>query len=252
MSKDYYMTWNEQRLMDIAEDADFIVAEDIIQAASDMPPQSVRNALSSLAGKGRLYRVKRGLYLRCEEPGKPVVEDVEKLATLVFKGYIAFAAALRHWGLLDYESFTVFVATRKKSGIRDVGEYRVQAVSMGDRAVGMIFHGEVHVSSLEKTVFDCLYKPQHSGGYPLVARAVSESEPDWKEVAKWFELLGSRSLVQRAGYVLARAGNAPDWLLRDFRSKAGTRVWLDPSGRRTGSYVREWKIMDNVGGWNDG
>ncbi len=253
MSKIYHLTPNEQCLMDIAADADVIVTEDIIQALQDeIPTQSVRNALSSLAEKGHIFRVKRGIYLRCEEPGSPVIEDPKQLALHIFEGYIGFSSALQHWGLLEYESFDVFVVSKNKSGSRDIGEYVIHSVSMGEKAQGMVFDRGIYVSTLEKTIFDCIYKPQHAGGYPLVVRAIAESDPDWKKVRHWFHLLASDSLFQRAGYLLSIAGNAPGWLLDDFRSELKHRSRLDPSGRNKGRYIKEWELIDNVEVWDFG
>ena len=252
VTENYYLSPQEQHVLDIAREANTILTEDIIQAAGDMHPQTVRNVLSSLVRKGHLFRAKRGIYLRCGEPSLPVIEDPRKLALLLFKGYVAFASALQHWELLEYESFTVFVATRNKSGRREIGEYLFRAVAMGGRARGMVYDGGIYVSSLEKTIFDCIYKPVHAGGYPLVARAVSDSRPDWKEVLRWFDMLGSQSLRQRGGYLLSKAGNAPRWLLDRLRYGSEFNVWLDPSASRRGRFNREWRVMDNVGGWNGG
>lgn len=253
MVENYYLSRNEQMLMDIAADADIIVTADIIQATHNMmSPQSVRNALSSLGSKGHLFRLKRGIYLRCEGPGMPVIEDPKKIALFLFDGYIGFSSALQHWDLIEYESFDVFVVSQNKSGCRQVGEYEIRAVAMGEKAQGMIFDKGIYVSTLEKTIFDCIYKPRHSGGYPLVAKAISESTPDWKEVHRWFELMASRSLFQRAGYVLSKAGNVPEWLLDDLRSKVEHKSRLDPSGKSKGTYIKEWKLIDNVEVWNLG
>lgn len=253
MNENYHLTPNEQLLMDVAADANIIITEDIINASREiMHPQSVRNALSSMASKGYLFRVKRGIYLRCEGTGRPVIEDPNELALLIFKGYIGFSSALQHWDLIEYESFDVFVVTQNKSGYREIGEYAMRAVAMGEKAQGMLYDGGIYVSTLEKTIFDCIYKPQHAGGYPLVVKAISESTPDWGKVHHWFQLLASRSLFQRAGYVLSKAGNAPGWLLKDFRSKVEHRSRLDPSGKSRGCYINEWKLIDNAGVWKLG
>jgi predicted transcriptional regulator of viral defense system len=250
MTENYYIAPNEQRLLEVVEGLDVVLVEDVMQALKEMHPQSVRNALSSLARKGRLFRVKNGVYLRCDPPGSPVIGDPAKLALTVFKGYVAFSSALHHWKLIEYEPFTLFVATRGKSGTRVIGEYTFRAVSIGDKARGFVYDGGVYVSSLEKTIFDCIYKPVHAGGYPLVARAIGEARPDWREVARWFDLLGSQSLRQRGGYVLKKTGNAPRWLLEDMASKATEYVWLDPMGKRKGNRSGQFRVIDNVGGWD--
>ena len=248
MPEKYYLSPIEQMLLDVAEDMEPIFTKDLIGALPETHPQVIRNAVSSLARKGHLVRVKRGVYIRSQGPGGPVIEDHLRLALALYPGYIAFASALGYWRLIGYESFTVFVATRATSGSIELGEYTFRAVSMGRRAQGTVFDGNVYVSTLEKTLFDCLYKPGHAGGYPLVAEAISEAEPDWAELGRWFTLLGTPSLRRRAGYVMSTAGNAPERLLRDLRGKGGSRIWLDPMGPRRGRYVTEWGVIDNVGG----
>ena len=249
MSENYYnLSPVEHMLLDVAVDMEPIFTRDLIDAMPDVNSQVIRNALSSLARKGRLSRVKRGVYLRSEGVDMPVIEEPFRLALAIFPGYIAFGSALTYWRLIEYEAFTVFVGTRARSGSKDIGEYTFKAVSMGRRAQGMVFEGGMYVSTLEKTLFDCLYKPHHAGGYPLVAKAISEAEPDWEAVGRWFKRLGTPSLRRRAGYVLSTAGNAPRWLLRDLRGSGGSRIWLDPTGPRRGRYVRDWCLNDNVGG----
>jgi len=243
MGKNYYLSPVEQELLDIADGLDIIFTEDIIHA-SGMGEQVVRNALYSLNRKGYIFRIKRGVYLRAID-SKPVIYDKEKIALAIFNGYIAFASALQHWGLIEYESFDVFVATFKRSGDRAIGQYRFKAVSMGRRARGATYHDGVYVSTLEKTMFDCLYKPQHAGGYSLVAQAIADANPDWKEVDRLLQTLGSAALRQRAGYVLSKAGNAPKWLLNKLGKGIEHEAWLYPSGERKGVHVAEWKVMDN-------
>jgi predicted transcriptional regulator of viral defense system len=248
MEKDYYLSPVEQMLLEVAGTMEPIFTRDVIGALPEVHPQVVRNSLSSLARKGRLERVRRGVYVRSEGPGRPVIEDPLKLALAVFPGYIAFSSALRHWRLIEYEPFTVLVATRDTSGSIEVGEYTFRAISLGRRAQGMVFRGGVYVSTLEKTLFDCLYKPIHAGGHALLARAVAEARPNWRELARWFSILGTPSLRRRAGYILSIAGNVPGWLLGELRGRGGSRIWLDPTGPRRGRLAPEWDVIDNVGG----
>jgi predicted transcriptional regulator of viral defense system len=249
MSDIYYnISPVEQMLLDVARDMEPVFTRDLIGALPDVNSQVIRNALASLARKGRLSRVKRGLYLRSEGQGNPIIEEPFRLALALFPGYIAFGSALAFWRLIEYESFTIFIGTRSKSGTKEIGEYTFKAVSMGRRAQGTVFDGSVYVSSLEKTLFDCLYKPHRAGGYPLVAKAISEANPDWQEVGRWFEQLGTPSLRRRAGYILSISGAAPRWLLDDLRGSGDSRIWLDPTGPRRGRYVHDWCLNDNVGG----
>ena len=249
MDKKYYLTPVEQRIMETVWDSELVVTEDIINSLPDISANTVKNSISSLNGKGRLYRLRRGFYLRCDKPGIPVIGKPDKIAQVLFRGYVAFGSALRHWNLLEYEPFTIFVVTRTKGGTAKAGNYTFRAVSMGRRATGAIYDKGVYVSSLEKTIFDCIYKPSHAGGYTLVAKAISEAKLNWKKVQEWFDRFGTTSLKRRAGYIFSKA-NAPLWIVRYFRKGAAYPVWLDPGMYRKAKYDSDWKILDNVGGWN--
>jgi predicted transcriptional regulator of viral defense system len=247
--KYYTNTPTEQMLLNTAEGSNILNFDDLATALPDLGKQRVARALSSLNRKGALWRLRRGLYLRCEPPYGPVIENPERLALEVYPGYIGFSTALAHWGLLEYEPFTVFVVTDSRSGETEVGAYLIKAVSMGERARGMVFDSGVYVSGLEKTIFDCIYKPVHAGGYPTLARAISDADPDWDRLYLWFERLASPSLKQRAAFVLSKTSNAPTGLCKRLVKGATSKVWLDPSGPRSGKYDAEWMVMDNVGGW---
>ena len=246
MEKKYYTTPVEQLVLEMAPDEGPIHIEDVIDALDDVTDQVVRNAFSSLVEKGILYRIKRGIYLRCGEPFHPIIDDLARLALAIYPGYIAFFSALHHWGLHEYEPFTVTVATVNQSAERGIGQYTIRAVAVGKRAQGTVFDQGVCVSTLEKTLFDCIYRPHWSGGYNLVVRAVADADPDWDQVLFWIDELGSQSLRQRAGYILSKAGNAPEWLLDRLREDRLENIWLDPSGIRRGNRVREWGIIDNA------
>ena len=246
MEKNHYITPLEQTILEIAPERGPILIENMLMALDHVSDQVVRNAFSSLVEKGRLYRMQRGIYLRCERPHMPIIDDPARLALAIYPGYLAFFSALHHWGLHEYEPFTVTVATENRSAERGIGQYTIRVVAMGRRAQGMVFDEGVYVSTLDKTIFDCIYKPNLSGGYNLVVRAISDCEPDWGEVRFWLDELGTQSLRQRAGYILSRAGNAPDWLLDHLKEEKLENIWLDPSGTRRGTRVGEWGIIDNA------
>jgi len=245
----YTSTPTEQLLLNAAEGSSIVNSEDLAKALPHLGKERIARALSSLNRKRFLQRLRRGLYLKCEPPYGPVIEKPERLALEVYPGYIGFSTALAHWGLLDYEPFTIFVVTPDRSGEMEVGAYLLKAVSMGERARGMVYDRGLYVSSLAKTIFDCVYKPIHGGGYPLLVRAINDAEPDWDEVYGLFERLASPSLRRRGAYVLAKTDNAPKRLCKKIAKGTSGKIWLDPSGPRRGKYDPEWKVMDNVGGW---
>jgi radical SAM superfamily enzyme YgiQ (UPF0313 family) len=134
------------------------------------------------------------------------------------------------------------------------GEYvlaeLVQQIASGKKAVGMTFHKGYYTSTLSKTFFDCFYKPQYSGGYSTITKALYESDIDWEEFITYFEL-ASDSLCQRTGYVLGlmakETNKIPGYVLEYFKKRVKNNAKLIPGGSGKGTFIKEWKILDNVG-----
>jgi len=257
MSKNIYTTPREQKVLSALAGTGMATAGLVHELFSGMDPHELNRLSSSLASKGYLHRVRRGLYLVQPEPSKsPVIADPVALGHALFGGYIGFSSALRVWGLLEYEPFTIFSVTRKLSRQARIGEYLFRAVAMGRRAYGTTFRMGVYVSTPAKTVFDCFVKPQYAGGYANLAGAVHEcsllKEPrfDWREFLAYFDD-ASPSLCARAGYVLEvirrEAGGIPARFVSDLKERVGNNTRLVPGGPSSGSYAREWKVLDNLG-----
>ena len=161
-----YMSPQEQMIFHIISKSDIINSVDVIDLFPEEGPASIRNVLSSLNKKRYLHRLKRGTY--AVTPDRTILmSDILKISTQIYNGYLAFSTALRIHNLLDYETFTIFIATRKRSRTIEVGEYDLRYVSLGKRATGMIMKDGLWVSDPEKTIFDCIYRPDLAGGFPL-------------------------------------------------------------------------------------
>ncbi|WP_324735225.1 type IV toxin-antitoxin system AbiEi family antitoxin [Thermococcus sp. SY098] len=252
MMKNYYLSRTEQELMSILKSAEIVTIQEVENLFPRLSKDMIKKVLSSLVKKGYLYRLKRGLYLVNEEPGKPLIKNPYKIALMLFPGYVAFSSALRLYGLIEYEAFTIFVATPRKSGEKEIGEYTIKAVALGEKAVGIIIKNGVYTSTLAKTFFDCFYKPSYCGGYSEVTKALYEAEKiDWDEFLSYFKRFASNSLCQRTGYILELVKDigvdVPEDVIEYLRSRVKTWTKLVPTFPSRGKSVREWKLIDNLG-----
>ncbi len=242
--------------------ARLISTGEVVDMFPGLGKDMVYKVLSSLQKKGRLYRIKQGMYLVQKRPShEPVIEDPYEIALALYSGYIGFSSALRLYDLMEYEPFTVFVVTPHTSRTREIGDYTFRAVAMGELAVGMTSHRGLYVSSLEKTFFDCFYKPQHAGGYGTVTKALyDKGGMDWNRFLDYFQRFASHSLCQRTGYVLDRMQReldfeVPERVVSFFLRNRGDRTKLIPTAPSRGSYSGKWNILDNTGsllGWYHG
>jgi len=254
MTKNYHLTPLEQDLMGALDGPEGIV--DTADLADRLPAhakQTINKLVSSLASKGYLHRLKRGNYLYQRIPSeRPAPGNLFAITQALWGGYIGFLSALRLHDLTQYEPFIYYAVTEKRSGRLELGSYTLRAVAMGRRATGMTFHKGVYVSTVPKTFFDCFFKPQNAGGYHELTRALHDAarSMEWDEFLSYFRD-ASPSLCQRTGYVLdtlaQRVGGIPSKAIDDLQSRVRTKSRLVPTGPSSGRYVRQWKLLDNLG-----
>jgi len=251
MNKNIYLRKQEQNIFNAISSSEIVHIDEIRDFFPNLERYQINKICSSLSSKGYLYRLKRGIYLVQEKPSDaPAIKNPYKIALALFNGYISFSSALKIYGLLEYEPFTIFVATKHKGRKKSIGEYTFKSVAMDRRATGMTYYNSIYISTIAKTFFDCFYKPHYGGGYSTITKALYDAELDWGEFIKYFEAASS-SLCQRTGYVLELMGKEtdkiPKGVLSCFRKRIKNNAKLLPSGKARGRYIKEWKIVDNIG-----
>lgn len=247
MKKNIYLTKSEQEIFNLISKVDIITNEQIKDLFLDLDPKKINKICSNLRKKGYLHRIKKGIYLI-----QKGLEDPFTLAFMLYKGYIGFSSALKIYNLIEYEPFTIFIVTKNKSCKRKIGQYTFRYVSMGEKAIGMTLFNSWYVSNLEKTFFDCFYKPHYAGGYSEVTKALYlKKEIDWNMFLYFFKRFATNSLCQRTGYVLDllenETGLIPPEVIEYFKKRIKTRTKLVPTLRTKGKFIKEWNIVDNIG-----
>ena len=205
-----------------------------------LPKLDINKICHSLAKKGYLFRLKRETYLIQREPSKkPIIEDPFLIPDHLYKGYLAFSTALKIHGLLEYEPFTIFFATNYKSRTFSIGQYTFKIVNMGDKAEGITRIDDYIASNLEKTFFDCFYKPDFAGGYQNIVKAMYDARLNWKLFLTYFERFASNSLCQRTSHILKlmpeKIGyRIPSFVIKSLKRKGNIK--LPPAGGLFGWY----------------
>ena len=254
MDKKNYLSKEEQILFSTIKKADVIDNSFIKEIFPNYTSQKINKICHKLISKGYLYKIKKGRYIVNENPSdKPTIIDPFKIAPYVNKGYIGFSSALRLYDLINYEPFTIFIVTPKKSEEIEIGNYLFKTVSIGKKATGTTYYKNLYISTIEKTFFDCFYKPQYAGGYKEIINAIS-NKPNikWDKLLYYFEKYASNSLFQRTGYIIElliekKIIDPPKYFLDTFKRNIGNKTKLIPTKQSKGSYIKQWKLIDNIG-----
>lgn len=228
-----------------------IITRDIIESWGLAGKKVLDVILSRMARKGWLLRLKRGVYL-VQKPGeKGVVPDVYCASQLIFRGYIAFSTALYLHGLSDEVPFTVYIATVKTSKKKKLGKIEIKAVALEKRALGTTEYKGYFISTVPKTIYDCLHIPEYGGGYPKILKAVHLAKmkrEQWNEFIGYIERFESDAFCQKVGYLLTMLKKTktkiPASVLAYLKKRVKSVVKL---GKGKGKFNRGWRVVDAIG-----
>lgn len=234
-------------------------------AAMDVPPRTAALKLAALVRRGWLARARRGMYLVLPlevEPGqRTVAEDPWVLAREAFSPcYIGGWSAAEHWGLTEqiFRSTLVVTAwhTRKNAATllgHEFHLFRVPASRIEGAGTTLIWRGSerVPVSTLERTIVDCLRHPELCGGVRTLADMMREYEGRrdrrFDALVAEAEKAASGAAWKRLGYLAEilwpAVSNVPE-AARKHLSAGISR--LDPSVKRHGKLVSRWRLWINV------
>ncbi|MCI4367036.1 MAG: hypothetical protein L3K08_04735 [Thermoplasmata archaeon] len=223
-----------------------------------------RKIAHTLVQKGWVQRVGRGRYLlNPARHGAESVPDTDPLrlgARIARPYYFGFATAAELHGLLPQASRVYYVVTPVRGGSRWLHAAQFRRVHVAPRrffgTTEIPRRGErVMVSDVERTVLDCLERPELAGGLGGVARILESAGPTlrWERLDRYLQRLGRRSLALRLGYlaerVRMRRPPPARWVRRTMARPGDPYVPLGPPkefGRR-GVHDGRWHIVQNVG-----
>jgi len=226
--------------------------------------RSTRDTLERLVNKGWLGRVEKGKYLivpLAAGPERTWTEDAFVIARhLVRPSMVAYWSALNYWNLTEQVPRVTYIQTtaRKENRRPSVLGMQFQIVRIKrQRFFGTHrFHvGEsvAETTNREKTIIDCMDRPELSGGVAEVARALQEGDGkfDWKRVTGYLCRFGSGAVVKRLGFLVEalKPQHPPGLeLLEEWQGLLTAGISkLDPSSPREPHRIAtRWRVAVNL------
>jgi len=207
-----------------------------LRSISSTSDNSLRVTLNRLVRMGELYNPVRGTY---------VAKGADPLwvATALYPGYISLSSALYLHHLVDEYPFTVFVASNRRGAVR-MGSHEFRYFEA--RNYKGLVENEYRLASVEKAIYDSI----HHGdlvSYAMVAKALFNARISARRFMEICDRETS-AFFQRLGYLLSilpKRDSDKERLMRFCKKKVRGNAYL--LGRTGGTYIGEWKIVDNVG-----
>ncbi len=208
--------------------------------------------LSRLEKRGWIERIEKGKYMIIPlgaEKGKYTLHEFVIGAMLVKPYAFAYWSALHFYGLTEQIPNTVFVQTtarKKNQNLKIFGvDYRIVKIKQSKFFAvrkEWIEGTPINITDKEKTIVDCLDKPQHCGGIVEVAKALRSGNFDNDKLKMYAEKIGNSGVVRRLGFLcefLEIEINLP-------RIETKNYLYLDPTMPEKGDKNAKWRLVVNL------
>jgi predicted transcriptional regulator of viral defense system len=103
-------------------------------------------------------------------------------------------------------------------------------------------------SDFEKTIIDCLFKPDYAGGIVEVAKAIyaSKDKIKYDTLLEYTKKFDSQAVIKRLGFLLEML-EIPNNIIQDLQQmKTASYVVLDTELPKIGKRISRWCIQQNL------
>jgi len=218
----------------------------------DVERGSLRVILSRMEDDGLVERLERGKYLvipLSARKGGYTLNEFVIGSELVEPYAISYWSALNYHGLTEQIPNTVFVQTTSRKKKRDLNVFGVRYLIIKiseSKFFGVekvwIENVSIDITDREKTIVDCLDRPEYCGGVIEVAKALKNEVFDYRQLAEYSQRINNSGVVRRLGYLCGLFDTQIDLPGVDTRNY----LYLDPTMPHGGETDSSWRLKVNV------
>ncbi|MEN9334912.1 MAG: hypothetical protein RLY35_2092 [Bacteroidota bacterium] len=223
---------------------------------------AVRELLSDMTKRGLLMRLKEGVYciIPYEQNAENFMPDWHLIAEHLVndaKHYIGYYSALQIHNLITQPSLKEQIVVSKQ--LRP-SELKIKEVSFqfiyhnekhffGEKRMWIDNFNKVLCSDLEKTIIDCLFKPDYAGGIVEVAKAIyiSKDKIKYETLLEYAKKFDSQAVIKRLGFLLEILDINSHIIDELQLMKTVSYVVLDTELPKKGKRISRWSIQQNLG-----
>ena len=232
-----------------------------LRAFPQAKESTVRELLSDMTKRGLLMRIKDGIYyiIPYEESPETFMPDwhiIAKYLVKEAKHYIGYYSALQIHNLITQPSLKEQIVVNK--------QIRPSEIKIKEVTFQFIYHNETHFfgekktwvddfnkvscSDIEKTIIDCLFKPDYAGRIVEVARAIysTKEKLDYNKLLEYAIKFDSQAVIKRLGYLLELFEIETEIVKELQKLKSASYVVLDTELPKTGKRNSRWSIQQNL------
>ena len=222
---------------------------------------TIRELLSDMTKRGLLMRVKEGLYyvIPFEQDPDTFMPDWHLLSQYLVgtaEYYIGYYSALQIHGLTTQPNSREQIVVNKQikpstllvKGILFQFIYHNKGHFFGNKKTWIDSYNKIQCSDLEKTIIDCLFKPDYSGGIVEVARAIyiSKEKIKYDILLSYAKQFNSQAVIKRLGFLLELLEIKTTIIDELQKIKTASYILLDTELPKIGKYNKRWCVLQNL------
>ena len=169
--------------------------------------------------------------------------------------YIAYYSALEIHELITQPALTEQIVVNKqikpsRNKIKNIEFqfiYHNKKHFFGNKKMWINDYDKVLCSDLEKTIIDCLYKPNYAGGIVEISKAIykAKKQIDYIRLFEYAKKFESQSVIKRLGFLLELFEIKTKIIEKMQSVKMSSYALLDPSLPKTGKRISKWNLQIN-------
>ena len=234
--------------------------QEVFTLLKDMSDVHIRLQLKRMTEAGLLMWVCEGVYylVPYEQDSQTFMPDWHLLAEPLVGGehYIGYYSALQIHNLITQPSLKeqIVINHRIKPSIKIIKDIKFQFIYhnpnhfFGFKKAWIDSFNKVFCSDLEKTMIDCLFKPDYAGGIVEIAKAIyiAKDKINYNQLLDYAIRFDSQAVIKRLGYLLELL-SIPTPIIEELQKlRSSSITTLDTETPKQGKILTRWSIQQNV------
>jgi predicted transcriptional regulator of viral defense system len=218
---------------------------------------TVGKLLSDMTNRGLLMRLKEGVYyiIPYEENSEYFMPEWHLIAEYLVNDadhYIAYYSALQLHNLITQPSLKEQIVVSKqirpsKLKVKNIEFqfiYHNEKHFFGAKKIWVDSFNKVLCSDLEKTIIDCLFKPDYAGGIVEISKAIHSAKEkiDYAKLLEYAITFDSQAVIKRLGFLLELLDIKTAIILELQKLKTKSYTRLDTELPNSGKMISRWGI----------
>jgi predicted transcriptional regulator of viral defense system len=234
---------------------------DTFKALPNLTENTVRKLLIEMIKQDHFIKLKEGVFYLVPDgkQAKKFVPNRHVIADNIVKAkehYIGYGSALQIHNLIIKAPSTeqIVVSTQIKPGELSIKNmifkfiYHNKKHFFGYKKIEIDSINKVYCSDLEKTIIDCLFKPDYAGGIVEISKAIynSKNKIKFDLLLNYAKKFNSQAVIKRLGFILTVLEIETKIVEKLSLLRTPSFEILDYALPQTTNYNSEWSLQQNI------